>query len=86
MSIGEYEATSGFLSWLEARIITAGRGDNEFASNNDPLGRFWLGRLAPEEKVLEANKGERGERLEPCAMGFRLQPTGAGPWTFDVRV
>src|SRR5206468_624354 len=42
-------------------------------------------RLAPEELVA-AQIGERNERLEPCAVGIRVKPAGAGPWQFGVTV
>ncbi len=86
MSDSEYHATVRFLDWLESRVIAAGRGDNILTSDNDPSGRFWLGRLASEEKVARMASGDRGERLEPCAVGIRIQPAGIDPWKFEVRV
>jgi Lhr-like helicase len=86
MSDSEYNATVCLLDWLESRVIAAGRGDHESISDNDPSGRFWLGRLASEEKVADMASGDRGERLEPCAIGIRIQPAKSDPWRFEVRV
>jgi hypothetical protein len=86
MRESEYQATVKFVNWLESRVIAAGRGDHESISDNDPSGRFWLGRLASEEKVADMARGDRGERLEPCALGVRLRPIGTEPWAFEVRV
>jgi hypothetical protein len=85
MNAREYNAAAQFVSWLERRVLSAGRGDHEVVSDNDPSGRFWLGRLAPEEVVAD-ELDDRNERLEPCAVGLRLRPVGSGPWDFEVRV
>src|SRR3954454_21071906 len=85
LSDSEYDANVRFLSWLESRVINAGCGCHEVVSENDPSGRFWLGRLAPEEKVAATGMGDRGERLEPCALGIRLLPLKEGPWSLEVR-
>lgn len=61
-----------FVNWLEDRVIVDGRGDEISSSAVDPLGRFWLGRLGPKDFVTLPD--ERGDRLEPCAIGLRLKP------------
>jgi hypothetical protein len=82
----KYAAAEKFVGWLERRIVTAGRGDADSLLEVEPSGKYWLGRLAPEEDVVERGLGERGERLDPCAIGMRLQPSRPGPWTLTVSV
>jgi hypothetical protein len=77
-------ATTKFLEWLDQQVRNAGRGDTLNVLSVEPKGRFWLGRLASEEAVIESGLGERGERLDPCAVGVRLRPRGTGPWAFAV--
>jgi len=71
-----------FVQWLEKRLLFAGRGDNLSTSPTDPAGRFWLGRLAPEEQV----KVDRVGRMEPCAIGIRTLMAGPGPWRCTATV
>jgi hypothetical protein len=72
-----YEACTRFVDWLERRVVVSARGDAFPTLDYAPSGRFWLGRLAPQEAVLERGLGERGERLDPCAIGLRAQlPVG----------
>jgi hypothetical protein len=71
-----------FVAWLENRIIREARGDDLTTSAVDPTGRFWLGRLGPKDYVTLTD--DRGDRLEPCAIGLRLKPANEGPWTFRV--
>lgn len=68
-----YPTCVRFIRWLENRVVESARGDSFTHLEHDPSGRFWLGRLAPEEAVLERGLGERGERLEPCAIGIRTK-------------
>lgn len=73
------DACLRFVDWLADRVIIAARGDSLRESPLEPEGRFWLGRLSPQEAVIERGLGERGERLDPCAIGFRLRvPNGSG--------
>ena len=78
------QATTQFLAWLDQQVRNAGRGDSLNELPVEPKGRLWLGRLASEEAVIESGLGERGERLDPCAVGVRLRPSGSAPWTFGV--
>lgn len=71
-----------FVSWMEERIIREARGDDFSSSAVDPTGRFWLGRLGPKDFVSLPD--DRGDRLEPCAIGLRLKPSSAGPWKFKA--
>jgi hypothetical protein len=80
------EATDRFVDWLDQSVTRAGRGDDLERLDVDPSATFWLGRLATEEEVADSPYGERGERLEPCAIGLRVRPKGAGPWTFRVTI
>jgi hypothetical protein len=82
----KYEAAEKFVGWLEQRIVTAGRGDADTSLEVEPSGKYWLGRLAPEEDVVARGLGERGERLDPCAIGMRLKPSRPGPWKLKVAV
>lgn len=68
-----YAACTTFVRWLENRVVTSARGGSFPVLEHDPSGRFWLGRLAPEEAVIERGMGERGERLDPCAIGVRAK-------------
>jgi len=81
-----YEASTKFVSWLERRIIAAGRGDGLQTLDVEPAGRFWLGRLTSESAVAATGLGARGERLEPCAMGLRVLPAGGENWVFAIDV
>lgn len=81
------EAAVSFVDWVHGRVINAGRGDDCDHLTAAPTGSFWLGRLASEDQVAASVLGERGERLDPCAIEIRLQPKSAtGPWTATVQV
>lgn len=86
MSNEEYEACSKFVRYLDDQILRAARGDDEQVLDVAPAGRFWLGRLASEEAVVNLGLGDRGERLDPCAIGLIVRPQTAGPWSFSARV
>jgi hypothetical protein len=73
MTADLYEACTTYVNWLERRVIASARGDAHREVEYAPSGRFWLGRLAPQEAVLERGLGERGERLDPCAIGIRAK-------------
>lgn len=79
------QATEQFVEWLAARMTVAGRGDADFELKVDPSGKYWLGRLQSAEAVAENDWGDRGERLEPCALGIKFKPATQPPWTFSVR-
>jgi hypothetical protein len=83
---GLYDACEKFIAWLDSRLVAAGRGDDARELRVDPDGLFWLGRLAPEDQVIELGLGDRGERIDPCSCGIRLKPAGTGPWSFDVEI
>ena len=67
------EDAEAFAKWLMQCAIESARGDNHSRLTVRPDGRFWLGRVAPQEKVENGRLGERGERLEPCAIGVRVR-------------
>lgn len=75
-----------FVEWMDRRVTAAGRGDDTDRLEVDPSATFWLGRLASEDEIQHSDLGDRIERLDPCAMGLRLRPTGPAPWTFTVQV
>lgn len=60
-----------FVGWLLRQVVEDARGDRTDSLSILPSGRFWLGRLAPEERVAANPMGDRGERLDPCATGLR---------------
>ncbi len=70
----EYRDAVAFVDWLTKRSIMAARGDKFDELTVAPKGRFWLGRIAPEESVRANLLGARGERLEPCEIGIRVRP------------
>lgn len=78
-----YAEATTFVRWLLARVVADARGDNVEELRIRPDGRFWLGRLAPEEKTLNSNFGERGERLEPCQIGIQLRPSALDGRTIE---
>lgn len=78
------DAAERFTRWLDRRLQASARGDNIFESQYEPSGRFWLGVLWPEERVIGLQFGDRAERITPCAVGIRVRPAGALPWSFEV--
>lgn len=78
-----YPVARKVVDWLEELVVADARGHDVEESETAPSGRFWLGRLAPEESAFRL-AGERGERMEPCASGVRFKPAGPGPWTLDI--
>jgi hypothetical protein len=73
------------MSWLVDTVVAEGRGDHHTELRVRPSEKFWLGRLAPESGMNQA-LGDRGERMEPCAVGIRFRPVGGPPWPFGVKV
>ncbi|WP_020579900.1 helicase-related protein [Actinopolymorpha alba] len=82
----EEQACEAFVSWLDRRVVAAGRGDGLDRLEVAPSGTFWLGRLACEEEVRKGAADERSERLDPCAIGVRLRPAATPPWSLSVTV
>ena len=78
------EVAERFVYWLEGEVIREARGDAYNSSNVDPTGRFWLGKLGPKDFVTLQD--DRGDRLEPCAIGLRLRPQNPGPWSLSVGI
>jgi hypothetical protein len=74
------------VDWLMNRVISTATGDSERQLDVDPGGKFWLGRLTPEAAVINSPFGDRSERMEPCAIGFRLRPRADLPWRLSVTV
>ena len=64
-----------FVRWLRDRVIADARGDGKDTLPFAPSGYLWLGRLAPQKRVLASPLGDRAERLDPCAVGFRVLPS-----------
>lgn len=79
-----YKVAERFVRWLEKQILVEARGDEESTSPVSPTGRYWLGRLGPKDFVTRPD--ERGDRLEPCAIGLRLRPANKGPWDISVSI
>ena len=82
MSIPPIEAER-FVRWLEAQVIADARGDRVASLAIRPADRLWLGRVASEDSAWQLAMGERGRRLDPCAVGFRFQPLS---WDWTCRV
>src|SRR4051812_43122132 len=68
------EAAEAFVSWLERRVVSEGRGDEEPVLEGVRADRFWLGKLGSESAEWKKALGQRGNRLDPCAVGFRFRP------------
>lgn len=81
-----YDAAEAFVAWLDLKVTDAGRGSDVSSLAVDPDGVFWLGRLAPEAVVVDRGMGDRGERLDPCAMGIRFLVEGSPPWTCTATI
>src|SRR5262245_18323406 len=74
------EAAERFVRWLNDRIVRIACGSDRSASNDRPFDRIWLGRLAPETVAAASGRDARLDRMEPCAIGFRIRPQVPGPW------
>jgi helicase-like protein len=74
MSVPLYAHAEKFVRWLLRRVVEDARGDRLDRLDVAPSGRFWLGRIAPEDRTAASIFGERGERMDPCAVGIRLLP------------
>ena len=74
-----------FLNWLLRRVVEEARGEQYKTLPVAPSGKFWLGRLAPRESVLN---DDRSERLMPCAVGLRVRrrESETGPIHCQVRM
>jgi len=79
-------ACSRFVEWLDGRVMASARGDDADRLAVEPSATFWLGRLASEEEVERNPLGDRGERLDPCAIGMRLRPATAAPWVVTANI
>ena len=69
------EHAESFLKWILKKVVQEARGDSCSKLKVAPSGKFWLGRLAPEEMVRANPLGDRAERLDPCAAGIRVKPS-----------
>ncbi|MGV6991243.1 helicase-related protein [Gordonia amicalis] len=79
------DACSNFVAWLDRNVTAEASGENVATLDVSPSATFWLGRLACEEEVSQSQIGDRAERLDPCAIGIRIQPALSGPWSVRVR-
>lgn len=86
MSIPKYAHSEKFVRWLLLRVIEDARGDQLERLTVAPAGRFWLGRIAPEERTAHSLFGERGERMDPCAVGLRVRPDKIDGRAIEARV
>jgi hypothetical protein len=68
------EAAISFMSWLEGRVIASARGDDETVLEGMRADRFWLGKLGSESAEWKKKLGQRANRMDPCAVGFRFRP------------
>ena len=86
MATSKVAAATKFIRWIEQQVLAAGRGDDESTLDVEPSGRFWLGRIACVDDVRDRDLGDRGERLDPCAVGIRFVPAEPPPWSFTAQV
>jgi hypothetical protein len=82
----EAQAHTRFIDWLYKCIVRSARGDDIEDLLVEPSKSLWLGRLTPEAVAVERGMGERGERLDPCAIGVRVRPSGSIPLSFNIAV
>jgi len=80
------QACSRLVDWLDEHVTNEGLGRTAERLDVAPDSTFWLGRLASQQYVAAGGLGDRGERLDPCAIGIRLRPRHAAPHTIDVTV
>lgn len=80
-----HRAAEKFVDWLARYVADDARGSAHGQSSVDPRGAYWLGRLAPLVEIASSPLGDRAERLEPCAIGFRSLPK-PGSITFTATV
>lgn len=80
----KYAAAERLVTWLEQQVLISARGDDDKTSHVDPTGLYWLGRLGPKDFVTRPD--ERGDRLEPCAIGVRVRPATSGPWNLNITI
>lgn len=73
-----------FVDWLDNQVLFEARGDRHVQLATEPKGTFWLGRLAPEDSVINSPLGKRAEKMDPCAVGIRLRPELDGPWRVRI--
>lgn len=77
-----------FLDWLLTEAVASARGDRFATMRGAPTSRLWLGRIASQVRV-EAERdrlGQRGERLDPCEIGFRVQLSSFDGRSIQCRV
>lgn len=84
IKMSDLEAQTKFINWLINRITFAGRGDELDLLDVNPSGKLWAARLQPTEALKNNPLGDRAERLEPCAQGFKLNPKSDGPWSIRL--
>jgi hypothetical protein len=74
-------AAERFVAWLSDTVINKAKGADRAASHDRPSDRIWLSRVAPISVAAASGRDDRLERMEPCAIGFRIQPRHSPPWT-----
>jgi hypothetical protein len=77
---GREEAAQRFVRWMNDRIVSRASGADRVTSADRPNDRIWLGRLAPTSIAVASGRDSRLERMEPCAIGFRLRTQDEPPW------
>lgn len=86
MTAEKAAASERVVRWLHDCVVGSARGDELQVLDKRPSGLFWLGRLAPEERVRSSALGDRAERLDPCAVGMVVRPRSGPPWSFTATV
>jgi hypothetical protein len=82
---GQGTAAERFARLLKDTIIQKACGAEGALAKDKPSDRVWLGRVAPALLAAASGRDSRLERMEPCAIGFRIRPAGAPPWRMSCR-
>src|SRR5262245_26383666 len=80
---GQEAAADRFVRWLKNTVVRKACGADSVSATDNPRDRVWLGRLAPAAVAATSGRDSRLERMEPCAIGFRVRPTDASPWRMN---
>src|SRR5690242_16128995 len=74
------QAAERFVAWLTNAVLNKARGADRSSSHDRPFDKIWLGRIAPMSIAAASGRDDRLERMEPCAIGFKLRPACTEPW------
>src|SRR4051794_18344283 len=88
MSEQLHEACERTVEWLVKRLRSTARGEATLASDVEPFGRFWLGRLTSEATVLNSPFGDRSSECNhvPSVCEFAPRITALGGFRLESAV